>query len=79
MNQNLAMSDISPQLLPNGETPRLIGEWQIAPKLWDAIRYEVDHRDNLGQFILTGLAVPLDTKDLSIPELEDFLGLQCKL
>ena len=41
-----------------GKCPRLIDEWQIAPKLWDAVRFEVDHRDGLGQFILTGSAVP---------------------
>ncbi len=56
--QNLMLSEINPSLLLSGETPRLIDEWQIAPKLWDAVRYEVDHRDELGQFILTGSAVP---------------------
>ena len=40
------------------KTPRLIDEWQLAPQLWDAVRFEVDHRDELGQFILTGSAVP---------------------
>ena len=43
-NQNLTLVDINPSLLLKGETPRLIDEWQIAPKLWDAIRFEVDHR-----------------------------------
>lgn len=56
--QNLTMAEINPQRLLKGEIPRLIDEWQIAPKLWDAIRFEVDHRDELGQFILTGSAVP---------------------
>ena len=56
--QNLTMAEISPKRLLVGETPRLIDEWQIAPKLWDAIRFEVDHRDDLGQFVLTGSAVP---------------------
>ena len=56
--QNLTMTEISPKRLLVGETPRLIDEWQIAPKLWDAIRFEVDHRDDLGQFVLTGSAVP---------------------
>ena len=56
--QNLTMAEISPKRLLNGETPRLIDEWQIAPKLWDAVRFEVDHRDEFGQFILTGSAVP---------------------
>jgi len=51
--------------LLKGETPRLIDEWQIAPKLWDAIRFEVDHRGELGQFVLTGSAVPVDTKEIT--------------
>ncbi len=58
VEQNLALADISPKRLLQGETPRLIDEWQIAPKLWDAVRFEVDHRDELGQFVLTGSAVP---------------------
>lgn len=56
--QNLSLADINPSLLLDGEVPRLIDEWQIAPKLWDAIRFEVDHRKNEGQFILTGSSVP---------------------
>lgn len=56
--QNLTMAEINPRRLLNGQTPRLIDEWQIAPKLWDAVRFEVDHRDEFGQFILTGSAVP---------------------
>ena len=58
MKQNLMLAEINPSLLLEGETPRLIDEWQIAPKLWDAVRYEVDHRNEEGQFILTGSAVP---------------------
>jgi hypothetical protein len=56
--QNLTMAEINPGRLLKGKVPRLIDEWQIAPKLWDAVRFEVDHRDELGQFILTGSAVP---------------------
>ena len=41
-----------------GATPMLIDEWQTVPKLWDAVRYTVDHRRKMGQFILTGSAVP---------------------
>lgn len=63
--QNITMSELNPKRLLIGETPRLIDEWQLAPKLWDAIRFEVDHRDELGQFILTGSAVPADTKEIS--------------
>ena len=60
--QNLTLADINPSLLLTGDTPRVIDEWQLAPKLWDAIRFEVDHRGEEGQFILTGSAVPVDSK-----------------
>ena len=63
--QNITMSEIKPKRLLQGETPRLIDEWQLAPKLWDAIRFEVDHRGELGQFVLTGSAVPPDTKEIT--------------
>ena len=63
--QNIVMSELSPKRLLNGDTPRLIDEWQLAPKLWDAIRFEVDHRSKLGQFILTGSAVPADTTEIT--------------
>lgn len=46
--------------LLNGDTPRLIDEWQEYPQFWDAIRFEIDHRREDGQFILTGSAVPTD-------------------
>ncbi|MDR0948626.1 MAG: AAA family ATPase, partial [Lachnospiraceae bacterium] len=55
--QNLQLAEISPTLLLKGAAPRLIDEWQLAPKLWDAVRYEVDHRDGFGHFLLTGSAV----------------------
>ncbi len=57
VKQNIMMADINPSLLLQGETPRLVDEWQVAPKLWDAVRFEVDHRNSEGQFILTGSAV----------------------
>lgn len=52
------MAELSPSTLLEGETPRLIDEWQIASNIWNAVRYEVDNRDEFGQFILTGSAVP---------------------
>ena len=63
--QNITMSETNPRRLLMGETPRLIDEWQLAPKLWDTIRFEVDHRGEPGQFILTGSAVPADTTDIT--------------
>ncbi len=62
--QNISLVDISPSSLLSGDTPRLIDEWQIAPKLWDAVRFECDHRDKEGQFILTGSSVPPDIKEI---------------
>ena len=41
-----------------GDAPMLIDEWQTVPKLWDAVRYAVDRRRKMGQFVLTGSAVP---------------------
>lgn len=63
--QNLTLVDINPSLILEGDTPRLIDEWQIAPKLWDAIRFEIDHRDSEGQFILTGSAVPANMDEVT--------------
>lgn len=58
VDQNISMAEINPQLLLQGATPRLIDEWQLAPSLWDAVRFEVDHRRGHGLFILTGSSVP---------------------
>lgn len=63
--QNLSLAKLNPLRLLKGETPRLIDEWQIAPSLWDTVRYEVDQRSKMGQFILTGSAVPPDTKEIT--------------
>ncbi len=63
--QNIVMSELNPKRLLKGATPRLIDEWQLAPKLWDAIRFEVDHRGAHGQFVLTGSAVPADAREIT--------------
>ena len=52
------MAKLRPSALLEGEVPHLIDEWQLAPALWNAVRYEVDQRDDFGQFILTGSSVP---------------------
>ena len=62
---NIQMAEIDPGRLLKGTTPRLIDEWQIAPKLWDATRYEVDTRGKEGQFILTGSAVPVESEEIT--------------
>lgn len=55
----LQQAAVKPSLLLAGETPRLLDEWQMAPVLWDAVRYAVDQRGKMGQFILTGSTMPL--------------------
>ena len=62
---NIQMAEIDPGQLLKGDAPRLIDEWQIAPKLWDATRYEVDTRGKEGQFILTGSAVPVESEEIT--------------
>ena len=64
-DQNLRLSKLNPQRLLKGDTHRLVDEWQIAPTLWDTVRYEIDQRGKMGQFILTGSAVPPDTKEIT--------------
>jgi len=55
---NLQLAKTSIDLLLEGDVPRLLDEWQLAPKLWDAARFTVDQRNAEGQFIFTGSAVP---------------------
>lgn len=60
LEQNIQLATLNPKLLLKGDNPRLIDEWQIAPQLWDSIRFESDHRHQFGLFILTGSSVPPD-------------------
>lgn len=64
VKQNLEIAQIEPSRLLKGKTPRLIDEWQMAANLWDAVRFEVDKRNEKGQFILTGSAVPPDLREI---------------
>lgn len=61
----LKMAQTQPSYLLKGEKPRLIDEWQIAPVLWDAVRFEVDKSPERGQFILTGSVVVPDNDELT--------------
>lgn len=56
--QNKRLAEISPSMILEGKTPRLIDEWQEVDVIWDAVRYAVDQRGELGQFILTGSSTP---------------------
>jgi Predicted ATPase (AAA+ superfamily) len=58
------LSNTKPSRLLEGETPRLIDEWQVAPVLWNAVRFAVDKRRGRGHFILTGSVVPPETSDM---------------
>mgnify|MGYP000828565892 FL=1 len=62
--ENLLLAEVNPELLLEGNTPRLIDEWQVAPKLWDAIRFVVDKRNDEGQFLLTGSSTPVNRDDI---------------
>lgn len=62
--QNVLYARIQPEKILNGANPRLVDEWQIAPVLWDNIRFDVDHSDVLGKYILTGSAVPPGTSEI---------------
>lgn len=57
-NSFRSLLEIDTDTALSGDAPMLIDEWQTVPKLWDAVRYTVDHRRKMGQFILTGSAVP---------------------
>ncbi|MBD5244519.1 MAG: ATP-binding protein [Bacteroides sp.] len=65
INQNIQLASMNPGLLLRGEKPRLIDEWQLAPGLWDSIRFDVDHSGEKGQYILTGSSVPADMSAVS--------------
>lgn len=63
--QYALFAESSPELILSGATPRLLDEWQLTPTLWDAVRFTVDHRPGMGQFILTGSAKPADRSRIS--------------
>ena len=58
----LKLAETKPSLLLQGEKPRLIDEWQLAPVLWDAVRASVDNSGEKGQYILTGSVVKDDSQ-----------------
>lgn len=60
----IELANTKPSLLLEGEKPRLIDEWQLAPKLWNAVRYSVDSIGLPGQYILTGSATPKEDDTL---------------
>ena len=55
---NILLARTNPNRILNGDAPRLIDEWQLAPSLWDDIRLKVDHAEDSGSYLLTGSSVP---------------------
>lgn len=64
IKNNLLIAESAPDLLLEGDKPRLIDEWQVAPILWDSVRSSVDEAFESGQFILTGSATPIMEKTM---------------
>ncbi len=64
IRQNLFIAETNPSALLQGDKPRLIDEWQLAPNLWDTIRFAVDHENAVGSYLLTGSAVPPQTETI---------------
>ena len=64
MEENIILARTKPERILDGEYPRLIDEWQLAPAIWDSVRYNVDHMDAPGRYILTGSAVPADDEEI---------------
>ena len=60
LNKNLILAEMNINALIEGEKPQLLDEWQVIPQLWDAVRFAVDHSKGIGQYIMTGSAVPPD-------------------
>ena len=60
----LQQAMVKPSLLLNGDTPRLIDKRQVAPVLWDAVRFAVNQRGEMGQFILTASTKPLRSETM---------------
>ena len=65
LQNNLRLAETNPSALLEGPAPRVIDEWQLAPQLWDAARFEVSRRGALGMLIFTGLAVPPDKSKIT--------------
>lgn len=61
IKRNMMLAQTNVKKLIQGDFPHLIDEWQEAPQIWDAVRFAADHNPTMGQFILTGSAVPIDT------------------
>ena len=64
-DRNISLAKLDPNRLLRGSPPLLIDEWQLAPSLWDVVRFKVDRAGGYGQFMLTGSSVPPSTDEMS--------------
>lgn len=64
INYYRQLAKISPKEILKGEKPLLLDEWQNISTIWDTIRFEIDHSRQMGQFILTGSAIPADMSEV---------------
>ena len=76
--RNVELARIQPSKILEGAMPRLIDEWQIAPQLWDAIRYRADRQSIIGGFMITGSAVPVAIDELKHPGTGRFSWLKMR-
>jgi len=62
--KNIALSKNDISMLLDGDKPRLIDEWQVIPNIWNAVRHDIDQKNQQGLYLLTGSATPIDDDDL---------------
>lgn len=62
--QAIAMARMNPGGVLDGETPRLIDEWQKAPDIWNQVKDDLDFHYELGKYILTGSSTPADKTEV---------------
>ena len=63
-DENILLARTAPGRILDGQAPRLVDEWQLAPSLWDAVRFRVDRAKTPGAYILTGSSVPPKTDEI---------------
>lgn len=62
--QVIALAKLDPKAMLDGETPRLIDEWQTVPDIWNQVKDNLDFKYEFGKFILTGSSTPADKTDV---------------
>ncbi len=62
--QAIAMARMNPGGVLDGETPRLIDEWQKAPDIWNQVKDDLDFHYEFGKYILSGSSTPADKTEV---------------